>query len=301
MRGRGRVFSIFLFIFLSSLPTFFLLRKKNFSRRFFFPFSYSPTPPFCLSRDARSENLPLRFQQKRKSNKDKMPRRHHETSSLPLDRPRLVKHLGLPGQASTSRFSYSFETAGGPVRDAFKVLPLLPTPLTTTTAAGPAAVMMTTAATAATTGAGGGAGGLPTGVAAGVGATLGDTSGVQVRRELSFFSFPFFSTSASTSTTSPPLFHSLDFKTKTFHLRAGNGQGVVPDDGRVRPACDGPRGVALSWLVEKRWRWWCEKRRRGRPGSASGSSFSFPSLLSLSFFFDSCATLRRPYCRNAFF
>lgn len=115
-----------------------------------------------------------------------MPRRYSSSSSQPaLDRPRLIPHAGLPGQDGTTRFAYSMEAVGA-ARDAFKLIPLLPTPLSSSSAA--AGTSSTFPAVAAAIG--GGKGGEATSaLSAGVGATLGDTSGVQVGLDLFFFCF----------------------------------------------------------------------------------------------------------------
>ena len=107
-----------------------------------------------------------------------MPRRH-SSQPAPLDRPVLVPHAGLPGLDGTRRFAYSMEAAGA-ARDAFKLLPLLPTPLSgasaSSTGGAPGPALVAAAA--------GGVGALGGGeAAAGVGgasALAGGSSGVQV-------------------------------------------------------------------------------------------------------------------------
>ena len=164
-----------------------------------------------------------------------MPRRYSSSSSQPaLDRPRLIPHAGLPGQDGTTRFAYSMEAVGA-ARDAFKLIPLLPTPLSSSSAA--AGTSSTFPAVAAAIGGGKGGEGTSA-LSAGVGATLGDTSGVQVGLDLFFFLFHlvvlacrclFFlqtSSSHSTSTASQP-----PKKNKTQPLPQGKAKGWSPTMG----------------------------------------------------------------------
>ena len=97
-----------------------------------------------------------------------MPRRY---SQPVLDRPRLIPHAGLPGLDGTRRFAYSMEAAGA-ARDAFKLLPLLPSPLSTAAASSSPSDVVAVAA--------GGPGALGGGEAAvgGASAVAGGTSGV---------------------------------------------------------------------------------------------------------------------------
>ena len=99
-----------------------------------------------------------------------MPRRH-PSSQPALDHPRLIPHAGLPGLDGTTRFAYSMEAVGA-ARDAFKLLPLLPTPLSASSSSPSGAVTVAAA----------GVGALGRGEAAAGGATAlaGGTSGVQV-------------------------------------------------------------------------------------------------------------------------
>ena len=112
----------------------------------------------------------LRFLVKKTKKQKTMPRRH-PSSQPALDRPRLIPHAGLPGLDGTTRFAYSMEAVGA-ARDAFKLLPLLPTPLSASSSSPSGAVTVAAA----------GVGALGRGEAAAGGATAlaGGTSGVQV-------------------------------------------------------------------------------------------------------------------------
>ena len=161
-----------------------------------------------------------------------MPRRH-PSSQPALDRPRLIPHAGLPGLDGTTRFAYSMEAVGA-ARDAFKLLPLLPTPLSASSSSPSGAVTVAAA----------GVGALGRGEAAAGGATAlaGGTSGVQVCF-VAFFFFPFFvrrlffsscfDLDLSLSTSRP-----LGLEKKSVSSFSGQGQGLVPDHGRVHRACD---------------------------------------------------------------
>ena len=150
---------------------------------------------------------------------DNMPRRHPSSQPAHLDRPRLVPHAGLPGLDGTTRFAYSMEAAGV-ARDAFKLLPLLPTPLSASSSSSSSASPSAVAA-AADSGVGALGGGVA--VAGGASAVAGGTSGLQV---WSFF-FLLFVVTLPLS-----LFFNLDLSRKmNSSLSQGTSKGWSPTTG----------------------------------------------------------------------
>ena len=164
-----------------------------------------------------------------------MPRRH-PSSQPALDRPRLIPHAGLPGLDATTRFAYSMEAVGA-ARDAFKLLPLLPTPLSASSSSPSGAVTVAAA----------GVGALGRGEAAAGGATAlaGGTSGVQVCFVAFFFSFlssfvaSFFPLVSTSTSLSQPLGLSASKKIPSL-LSQGKAKVWSPTTGAyTAPATEG--------------------------------------------------------------